>query len=411
MADERVSLIVEDGTSAGLTLRGFETYRIRNDVRQMGASFDGKLAPIDDPAVLEPLLRHPKVRIEVDGTPTFKGWVVGTDSQADRGGSWSNIQCQDFLGYACRWDLPRGFSVTNLSIEEAFRAALARYMPADTAYLGSNDANRQLVGTRRVRVPDGTPAGVYGETGYNERGEMTYGYVATGPMTYRYSLDPGTGLYVRETKEVTITDRDDREIVPQPGQTVGGFLREVCEHHRLLCWQAGDGSIVITRPRYDQNALVTLARGEVAVEGTIESGGWTRNPGDQPAEMETCGRVGRKGEAKALVAAQDPVLYADGWRGFKLVIDEDLRDLDAATERSRRAMHDAQLPTNEYRCRVSGHGFGTYLLAPDTLMHVRDPKWGTDEDLYCLAREWSKSRENGTETSLILAPPGLLLSE
>jgi len=432
VADERVSLILEDGSEAGLVLRGFENYRIRNDVRQMGASFDGKLAPIDDPDLLIPLKRKPRIRVEVDGTPMFRGLIVGVQGQADRSGSYANISCQDYLGYACKWDLLPGFTALNLSIEEAFAAALGRYMPDGTKYIGSNDANRQAIGTRSVeqaivfhgrRFEATEPGGGWG--GYEAYAAERTRRAALGLpppsgagewIDYDYTIAdfrsagwPTGGQYVTRTKTLTLTDRDDRELVPHVGQTVGGFLREVCEHHRLLCWQAGDGSIIITRPRYDQNALITLARGEVAVEGTIESGGWTVNPGDQPAEMDTLGHG--RGAEKVKVNARDAGLWAAGWRGYRAVVDENLRDLAAAQERSRRALHDAQLPTYEYHCRISGHGYGTYLFAPDSLMHVRDPKWRTDQDLYCITREWSKGRPAGTATELILVPPGLLLSE
>lgn len=406
----RVSLVLDDGTE----VHGFDEYRIRQDIRVAGGSFTATLGPVRDPSLPNLLLRSRRVTVTVDGTPQILGRIGEADCRGSRSGSQMAISGLDLLGIACRSALPLGFSVAGMTCSEALAAALATvFDDGPPEVIGSNDANRQAIGTRQITRPElfhGRRWEGAGWGGYEE-------WVASGRRSteggewvdYDYYLAElnAAGQYVTRTKTTTVTDRDDRELVPMPGENIGSWVGRLCEHHRLLCWATGDGKVVLGRPRYDQLVL-PLRWGGAGQEGTIQEGGPLVRPIDAVARQQVAGRVGRHGEAAIFTEATDELLWAAGWRTLDVQIDEGLRDLAAAEAKAARLLHDSQQEWWAYRARLAGHAIGRHLPAYDMMFHLSDPRWDVDSDLYCVAREFAKSRQGGTTTDLTLVRPHLL---
>lgn len=399
----RVTIVLADGTE----IQGFDEYRIRQNIEEAGGSFTATLAPVYDPGIAEAVRASPRTTVLVDGAPQIVGRVGEADCQADRNGSQMAITGMDLLGLACRSALPLGFSAAGMTCVEALTAAFA---PWGLEVILSNDENRELVSTRRIREDYwdqdqlGSPVRVAEATeGY----EWTVGNRHLNDVYMQWLHEAGRVRLVNATREIEVPSRDERELLPMPGEKIGSWVGRICEHYRLLCWLTGDGKVVLGRPRYDQ-AVIPLQRGGVGQEGTIQSGGPLVKPIDQPARQQVTGRVGRHGETPIFAEATDAVLLAADWKTLAVEADEGLRDLAAAQAKADRLMHDAQLHSWVYRARLAGHAIGRRLPCPDMMFHVTDAKWAVDADLYCTARTFAKGRMSGTVVDLTLVRPNLL---
>lgn len=400
MSEGRVRLVLDDGT----VVDRFEEYRIRQDIRQAGASFVLTTKPLDMDLV-DHLLERPECQIEVDGTPRITGRVGNCRCVDDRKeGSYANITGEDLLGVAVKSSLRRRFSAAGLSVKDSIASALAPY---ELGVIGSNDANRELIGHRVVRRPVEDRVQEYRAIGYSPSGVMQYGWVDGETRGYRYTQD-SHGRYVREMRETTLLDRDQRELQPQPGEKIGSWIAKICEEHKLLVWLTGDGVVCVTRPRYDQVNIPRIIMGGAPGEGAVERAAWDRAPIDLFATIEVCGRVGRTGDANVVGTATDQDLIDKRWISYLLEVDDSLRDLEKANARAARLMHDLQLGAETYTVTLSGHGILDALPAVDMMFHVQHPKFHFEEDLYCIAVDFVKSRQRGTVCDVTLVRPGLL---
>lgn len=403
----RVSIVLADGTE----IQGFEEYRIRQNIEEAGGSFTATLAPVSDPDLANLVLLSPRLTVYVDGAPIIVGRAGEADCQATREGSQMAITGMDLLGIACRSALPLGFSAAGMTCREALAAALATvYGDEAPEVIGSNDENRELVSTRRVRQDYWDPASLGTRPRVADAAEGYEWTVGNQHLrdTYMWWLqEAGLVRLVNAAREVEVPNRDERELYPYPNEKIGSWVARICEHYRLLCWATGDGKVVLGRPRYDQT-VIPLQRGGNGEEGTIQSGGPLVKPIDQPARQQVTGRVGRHGATTVFAEATDAALLAAGWRTLDVQTDEGLHDQAAAEAKAARLLHDAQLQSWRYRARLAGHAIGRRLPTFDMMFHVTDPKWMVDADLYCLARDFEKTRPGGTVVSLTLVRPNLL---
>lgn len=402
----RVSLVLADGTE----VQGFDEYRIRQDIRVAGGSFTATLGPVRDPTLAETVRLSRRTTVLVDGTPQIVGRVGESDCKGSRAGTQMAITGMDLLGIACRSSLPLGFSAAGMTCREALSAALETVYGDDTPeVIGSNDENRELVTTRRIREDyyDRSSTGPLRVAEATEGYEWTVGNQHLRDEYMWWLQEAGRVRLVNATREVEVPDRDARELLPMPGEKIGSWLGRICEHYRLLCWATGDGKVVLGRPRYDQT-VIPLRWGGPGQEGTLQEGGPLVRPIDGVARQQVSGRVGRHGESAIFTEATDDLLVAAGWTTLDVQVDEGLRDLAAAEAKAARLIHDSQLSWWSYRARLAGHAIGRRLPTFDMMFHVSDPRWLVDADLYCAAREFSKSRMSGTNVDLTLVRPNLL---
>lgn len=428
----RVRIVVGEGSDAR-TIQGFESYRVRQDLRQMAASFVLTMKPAPSKADFDLIFGYNRrVTIEVDGTPQIVGRCDSFSMRDTRtGGSALTITGADLLGQPARCSLPLGFSVSGLTIQQTIAAALRDACldvgGEELEIIGSNDANRDTIGRRMRREPIPVDPGEYDEwyvgepPGWDESpatGHLAHGRAGerAGERQWDRVWDPSTDSYIPRYaphgyRTITLTDRDDRQLTPMPGELVGQFIARVCEHHRLLCLLSADGQVILTRPRTDQAVLMRLHRGGAMDTGAIVASGWDWKPGDQVARQTVCGRVSRRGETKVFVTETDDDLVGRGWKLSRTEVDDGLRDTEKATNKAIRLMRDAQLGSWEYTCTLSGHAVGGCLPGVDMLYEVTDPRRGLEgEVLYCIARDFSRSRSGGTSVDLTLVRPGTLLT-
>ena len=119
-------------------------------------------------------------------------------------------------------------------------------------------------------------------------------------------------------------------------------------------------------------------------------------------------RVGRTGETRLSATETDSELEALGWSHRQIVVDNTIRDLTAARNKARALMAAARLPTLEYEAEIAGHGVGRFLLAPDTMVRVRDASAFLDNELmYCIRRSFGYDRKNGAFVKVGCVRPNL----
>ncbi len=428
----RVRLVVGEGPSA-TTIQGWNSYRVRQDLRQLAASFVLTMQPDPGRTEIDRIFgANPLCTVEVDGTPQIEGRCDAFSSRDSRtGGSALTVTGADLLGQPSRWSLPLGFSVTGMtikdSIAEALRESCLAVHGSVPEIVASNDANRDAIGRRRRMVPIPVDPGEYDEwyvgqpPGWDESpavGHLSHGRAGerAGERQWDRVWDPSVEDYVPRYaphgyREIVLTDRDDRQVSPMPGELVGQFIARVCEHHRILCLLSADGKVVLTRPRADTAVLMRLHRGGRMDSGAIKDSEWDWRPGDQVSEQVVCGRVSRRGETQVEETERDADLWDAGWKLRRIEADDGLRDTEKAKNKAIRLLRDAQLGSWEYKCTLSGHAVGACLPGVDMLYQVDDPRRGLNGDvLYCIARDFSRTKQGGTEVSLTLVRPGLLLA-
>lgn len=399
-------------------MTGFDSYRIRSDIRQLASSFILSLKPFDNKDAVDKLIADPNVTIKVDGTAIIKGRVGQPDIGESRTeGSWCNIVGEDLLGVAVKGCLPRGFSVANKSIKEAVESALSPY---GLKVIGSNDTNRDLITVRQVRrsvaapvdvVPEDTivrpgrsprtPEGGFNDYSTWER--LNYWTGWTEPEVSHLQS-------VQKWKTVSLQDKDERQLAPNPGENIGTWISRICEYYKLLCWLSSKGDVILTKPRYDQINLPIIRTGGPNIEGAVQRIEWSRKPIDGSATIEVCGRCGHDGETNTIGKAENADLLAAGWKTYKLVVEEALRDPIEAQEKAERLLHDEELNNWTVTCTIGGHAIGPSLIAPDRMSHIIWPLVDMDEDCYCIARDFVKSRDRGTVCDLTYVRPWLLMA-
>jgi prophage tail gpP-like protein len=209
---------------------------------------------------------------------------------------------------------------------------------------------------------------------------------------------------------VSLQDKDERQLAPNPGENIGAWIARICEYYKLLCWLSSEGEVVLTRPRYDQINLPVIRVGGPVVEGSVRRIQLSQKPIDASARIEVCGRVGRDGASQAVGVAENTELIANGWKTYRLQVEEGLHDAAEAQKKADRILHDEKLQNWVLTCTLSGHALINSLLAPDRMAHIIWPAMEIDDDLYCIARDFSKNKFDGTICDLTFVKPNLLLA-
>jgi prophage tail gpP-like protein len=412
MSYSRIQLILSDGS----VVTGFDSYRIRSDMRQMASSFILTLKPFDNKDAIDALIADPNVTIKVDGTSIIKGRVGQPDiGEGRQEGSYCNITGEDLLGIATKSNLPRGFSVANKSIKEAVESALD---PWGLKVIASNDTNRDLITVRKVVrsvpapldvVPEdtivrpGRPQ-ITPEGGFNDYSTWERMNYWTGWTEQEVSHLQSVQRY----KTVSVADKDERQLAPNPGENIGTWIARICEYYKLLCWLSAAGEVILTRPRYDQINMPVIRTGGPNVEGAVQRIEWSRKPIDGSTIIEVCGRCGHDGDTNTIGKAENTELIAANWHNYKLVVEESLHNPEEAQKKAERILHDEEVNNNQITCTISGHAIGPSLIAPDRMVHINWPLAEIDEDWYCIARDFIKSRDRGTVCDLTFVKTGLM---
>ena len=373
----RVSLKLYDGTE----LNKFESYSIKTSMRSLASTFmlTIKIFGNEYKELFETLKEHPEVKLFVDGTQQLVGRVGDINIGQDRSqGSWINISGEDLLGCAAKSSIPRGFSAANLSIKESLEKLLE---PWNISVINSNDTNIRLISQRHVITEEEKHF-------WNE-------------STKDWKIE-------KTKKEFDVTVKDDRPLVPQPGQNIGSWIQLILERHKYLGWLSATGELVICRPNYNQDPIPQITVGTIGNgEGAVKRAELVYVPIDISTNIEVAGRIGRKGSAKFSTQVTNDELIASGWYKYTLEVDDELRDQSKGQDKALRIKHDEWFNGWNWKCTINGHSANNFLPCTDLVVHCIHPALDIDENLYCIERVFQKSKA-GTTAQLTFALCGLL---
>ncbi len=398
MVDHDVRLSLQVGDEAETYFqRCWDSYELDQDLREWPMTWRLTMGPMGTPTTtrfLERVAHNPVARCYVGGTLICTGRVETWEPGGGRenGRSFLNVAGTGPLGQAAEDDVPLGWSPRNLTIGQAVTELLSKW---GIEVRGSNELQRAAVTRRTTRAPD-IAAGRAG-VDVNAAGNRAQ-QVGTGTVT---------------TSDKTTTVFDDRAIRPRPGEKRLEWLRRFLAHHKLLACESADGALFIGVPDYDQAPMADIVRlpdGSQPREGCVASSRAPRRPGRQPSSVTVTGRVERGGQrrVKATVADQDRI--DRGWLIDRIVADDQVRDQAQAQAKAESIVAAEAMRALEYEAEITGHGVGPYLLAPDTIVRVRDAICALDGVLmYVVKRSFSYDRKAGARVKIGCVLPGLWL--
>lgn len=225
---------------------------------------------------------------------------------------------------------------------------------------------------------------------------------------------------------------------PYPNESAFNFMARITQRHGLWPWASADGTqLIVSTPTFDQAALYTLARKLTGGRNNIESGGARLSLRSQPSIIVAQGFGGGyefpntrhtvlminpavdadSGAIRAAYpdATQIP-LSLDGVSPLKsktarpmFLYDEESKTPEQLQNFVRREMALKMRQSFTAQYVVDGHTQNGTPWAVDTMVHVDDDRGRVHEELYVLARTFTKDRRSGTKTHLELIRPGTLV--
>jgi prophage tail gpP-like protein len=377
----RVSLKLSNGKE----LNKFSSYTIKTDMHQLATSFvfcsqiEGNNFDND---LIDEIKADPDCEIYVDGTKILVGRIGQIDRGQDREqGSWVNITGEDLLGCAIKSSFRRETSITNLSIKEAFEYV---FEPWGLKVVNTNDLNRKLITERRQFR------------------------VGTETALINYGQNQQIQIPIHKLTTWTVTEKDDRQLIPQPEQNIGTWVADVTKKYGYLCWLSSEGEIVLCKPNYEQTEIPSIIVGATNGEGAVRRAEESYRPIDTSTEIELCGRLGRKNSVKFTKSTYNQELIDAGWEKYTLEVDDELKDANKAEEKLLRIKHDELLNEWSWNCTINGHSATNFLICTDLVVHCVHPAIGLDENLYCINRTFKKDKQSGTTCDLQFVKCGLI---
>jgi prophage tail gpP-like protein len=379
--------------------RCWTNFEIDQDVRKWPSSWRLTAQPVRSQIVqdLRAAVRDAaEVQVHVDGTTVSTGRILDIESGVDRTkGSYVNVSGGGCMAPSTKSCVALGQSLGGLTIKDAIEQKLAPWM---VEVIGSNATNRAACTMRTVRTQ------IPGQS------DVTYTRTVDGGATHVNYQEAG-----EPTSRVTQVP-DDRKVVARPGETAADWVRRFVAQSNLLCWETARGQLFVGLPNYELPPLLTVVVPETPdtvdpTEGQVVSSKLVERPGDQATEVQVTGRVGRAGATRVSATVYDTDLFDRGWYSTRIVTDDQLRDQAKAQAKANQILWAEQLESYVYEVTIAGHGVGRALPAIDTMVNVRDPICGVNETLWCAARRFSYSRDQGATVTLTLVRPGLWVVE
>ena len=202
----------------------------------------------------------------------------------------------------------------------------------------------------------------------------------------------------------------------EPGQTVYAILEELASKLDLLVWCAADGTGIIAKPNYNQEAIYNIAhhprKDQKSRSNNIKSGSVTWSGSDRFSTYRVLATNGNtklnyEKNSRYDVTMIDPDVGIDR----KIILTADSSesrgetDVIASREYSKRAF-DSIIATYT----MPGHGNNGKLWQIDTLCRVDDSFNGLADQMYVTSRRFSGDVSSGQVTEVTLKPYGVFLS-
>lgn len=198
-----------------------------------------------------------------------------------------------------------------------------------------------------------------------------------------------------------------QEASPQNGESVYEFLDRHARRLGILMRMSPDGKLVLTSMNYVQRPLYRLIRTFDGSGNNILSGGEELDSSSQYSSITVYGKqkntdtdLPREKISSTIVEEDNPLPFDRPL----IVHDSSIRTEEEAERRANREMAKARSKSQVLNYTVAGHSNNGYLFATDTIATVIDEVIGVSGEFYVSARNFKKSRSNGTTTELTLIP-------
>lgn len=204
-----------------------------------------------------------------------------------------------------------------------------------------------------------------------------------------------------------------KDAKPKPGETVWAFLSRHVARFGLMLWMDPRGKLVVSSPRYDTAPIARLVRrfqNDPADPNTIISGGRTVNYADRFSRVEVYGRTrGDDVRRSAISFTEIDFDWPLDYERLLIVHDDSARELAEAQRRAKRELRTRAQNADVLTYTLSDHGCAGYLYAIDSIVTVEDEVAGVSGNWYVTKRTFTKTRDDGTQTTVRLVPPGSLV--
>lgn len=221
------------------------------------------------------------------------------------------------------------------------------------------------------------------------------------------------------------------QLRPYPNEGAFAFATRVCQREGLWLWLSADGkNIIASKPNYDQPAIFHLKR-QFDGFNNIEDGDISFDVSEQPSIIIADGFSGgyNFGKSKIRAYIENPLLDVDNSKVLKDYAKAGMQKVTIPFFGKKIKMpnakpmflHDDEAKTStqltnyclremSLRLRrglsthltVKGHNQGGSNWTVDRVCSISDEVTGLNENMYILARTFTKSRTGGTETSIEL---------
>lgn len=203
----------------------------------------------------------------------------------------------------------------------------------------------------------------------------------------------------------------------EPGDTAWDMLAHAAEANGLWPWFAPDGTLVVGGPDYSQPVAATLVLRRDGAGNNVISLDKTESVAERYSQVtvlgQTHGTESEQGKNALRATVRDDGI---GWYRPKIVMDHEADNTAICRSRARKLISDSRLKGLTLTATVQGHRIGGsdgagqgQLWTPGQRIYVVSEPHGIAAIYFLMARKFTRSRSEGTRTTLTLKEDGAWL--
>jgi prophage tail gpP-like protein len=373
--DTVCTISVNDGRKASPELDFFTDYTCGSSMLDVSDSFEFHTSNMPNDRLIDSLVPGTEVSIHVLQLSTgirtlqYVGNIENVELTSTRdGGTMFVVQGRDHMAAIVDACITPHVQIEAMTLADVARELLTKPFPGQTnAFYGPNQVTIDNAANRKVL------------TGKQVKGS-------------ELNLPPLEAISVSDAK-------------PRAGETVYQYLDRHARRFGLMVWGTADGKVVISRPNYTQEPSYRLVVGA----SHIKSARWKRSMRSRPSEIHVYGKsYGHDFGASGIHAVlYDPDIATLGYYRPLVIHDQNARTKDHAEQRARIEQGKRLMNANLVEIVVPDHvdyGSGA-TWAIDTIAQLTwDHADFAAEPRHIVKRTFTRSRNGGTETQLMLTP-------
>ncbi|MDO9053849.1 MAG: phage tail protein [Gallionella sp.] len=201
----------------------------------------------------------------------------------------------------------------------------------------------------------------------------------------------------------------------EPGDSAWDVLSHAAEANGLWPWFEPDGTLVVGGPDYSLPVVATLVLRRDGQGNNVISLDKTDSVAERYSQVTVLGQAhGTETEPgkHALRASEKDIGIS--WYRPKIVSDHEADNTDICRKRARKLISDSRLKGLTLTATVQGHRIGStdgvgvgLLWTPGQRIYVVSEPHGVADIYFLMARKFTRSRSDGTRTTLTLKEDGV----